>query len=64
MSLFLDTINEVAEEKQEQCNDLEKIVEMCVEYIKKYGFDQDELILDLDLILGGKRDELPQIRRN
>jgi len=59
MSLFLDTINEVAEEKQEQCNDLEQIVELCVKYIKKYEIDQDELKLDLDLILEDKRDEFP-----
>ena len=59
MSLFLDTINEVAEQKQEQCNDLEQIVELCVKYIKKYEIDQDELKLDLDLILEDKRDEFP-----
>ena len=59
MSLFFETINEVAAGKQEQCNDLEQIVELCVKYIKKYEIDQDELKLDLDLILEDKRNELP-----
>jgi len=60
MSLFLETINEVAEEMKEQCDDLEKIVNLCTEYLKKYGLDQDQLKLDLDLILEGKRDELDE----
>jgi hypothetical protein len=39
----METFFEVAEEKEEQCADLENIVKICVGYIKKYQIDQDDL---------------------
>lgn len=51
ISIFYATINSVPPELEEQAHDLDKVIDECRKYMKKWGVSAGTLLSDLDLIL-------------
>lgn len=51
ISVFYATINSVPPELEEQAHDLDKVIDECRKYMKKWGVSSGNLFTDLDFEL-------------